>query len=84
MDLVTLIDLISRGGLVGALLMALVGGMKGWYIWRNSHETLTKELQERIDALTEDRNYWRDQAIRALTAANKVVSIVENTKKIGE
>jgi len=84
MDLVTLIDLISRGGLVGALLVALVGGMKGWYIWKTSHETLMKELQERIDALTEDRDYWRDQAIRALTAANRVVSIVENTKKMGE
>ncbi len=84
MDFVTLIDLISKGGLVSALLVALIGGMKGWYIWRGSHDTLVKELQDRIDTMTVDRDYWRDQAVKALTTATKAVTIVEATKKQGE
>lgn len=84
MDLITLIDLISRGGLVSALLVALIGGMRGWYVWKGSHETLVKELQERIETMTVDRDYWRDQAIKALTTATKAVTIVEASKKQGE
>lgn len=84
MDLVTLIDLISRGGLVSALLVALIGGMRGWYVWKGSHEALVKELQERIETMTVDRDYWRDQAIKALTTATKAVTIVETSKKQGE
>lgn len=84
MDFATLIDLVSRGGLIGALLIALVGGMRGWYIWKAPHDAIVKELQDRIDTLTVDRDYWRDQAIRALTTASRAVSVVESTKKSSE
>lgn len=81
MDLVSLIDIVSRGGLIAALLIALVGGMRGWYVWKSAHDALIKELQDRITTMTTDRDYWREQAVKALTTASKAVSVVESSKK---
>ncbi len=79
LDLTTIIDLVSRGGLLTALLLALIGGMRGWYIWKGAHDSIVNGLTERLTATTVDRDFWRDQAIKALTVANKSVTIAKTT-----
>jgi hypothetical protein len=79
LDLTTLVDLVSRGGLLTALLLALVGGMRGWYICKGAHDSIVQGLTERLNATTVDRDFWRDQAIKALTVANKSVTIAKTT-----
>lgn len=84
LDITTIVDLVSRGGLVAALLLALVGGMRGWYIWKTSHDTIVNGLTERVEAITTDRDFWRDQAIQALTVASKSVTLQKSTTEMSQ
>lgn len=84
LDIATIVDLVSRGGLVAALLLALIGGMRGWYVWKGSHDTIVLGLTERLNATTVDRDFWRDQAIKALTVANKSVTIAKSTTEASQ
>lgn len=82
-DIATTIDIVSRGGLVAALLIALIGGMRGWYLWKGSHETITRNLQEELDRTIEDRNFWRNQAMNALTTAKTATQLAnKNTQEV--
>lgn len=90
LDLLQLVDLLSRTGLLGALTIAIWGGMRGWYVWKASHESLLKShdrieeiIQGDLEDMTKDRDFWRDQAIQALTTANKAVHIAKTTTEIG-
>lgn len=102
-DVTTLIDLITRGGLVTALIIALVGGMKGWYVWKNAHEEAVKTLQSLVDEnkieyekreeasrqnhtrqieeIRKDRDYWRDQAIRSMSATGRITDVLEAARE---
>lgn len=91
-DLSTFVDLITRGGLLTALILALIGGMKGWYIWKDVHDKMITDLQnqlaldrkdtvERLAEITREKEYWRDQAVRALTAVDRTVRVVEATHR---
>lgn len=76
------VDLITRGGVITLLVMALVGGMRGWYVWGTTHdkELLEKdkviEDKERTIVKTEkDRDYWRDVAVRTLSVGEKAIKL---------
>ncbi len=84
----SVVDLLTRGGLLSALVIALIGGMRGWYIWGTQHreivaskdKTHQEAIQEKntqIDDLRKDRDYWREQAIRALSTTGRAVGVVE-------
>lgn len=90
-ELTTLIDLFTKGGLVTALLVALWGGMRGWYVWKDTHEDALKVLQEtlkhtrqekdkQIEDLHGDRDYWREQAIRCMSNNGRLVNVFESPK----
>ncbi len=87
-ELTTFIDLITRGGLVTALIIALIGGMRGWYVWKDVHEdsneVLKNQLEEmkkscdkQLDDIIKDRNYWRDQAVRSMTNNGRITDVTE-------
>ena len=91
MEFTTLIDLLTKGGLVTALLVALWGGMRGWYVWKCTHEETIKSLNEtitrtrderdkQITDLQKDRDYWRDQAIRCMGNSGRMLNIMETPK----
>jgi hypothetical protein len=80
-DVATVADLLTKGGLVSALILALVGGMRGWYVWKNVYETRSADLNNQIVELRKDRDYWRDQAVRAMSATSRVAAVVEATQK---
>jgi hypothetical protein len=89
-DVASLIDLLTKGGLLTALVIALIGGMKGWYVWGFQHKAALEAQQTnhieaikgkdtQIEELRKDRDYWRDQAVRTLSAAGRVARVVEAT-----
>lgn len=40
MDLVTAINLLNTVGVIGALSIAIIGGKRGWYLWKDSHDKI--------------------------------------------
>ena len=92
-DIPVLIDLITRGGLLSALIIALVGGMKGWYVWKHVHEESIRAAEEKYeDAMKskeeqliecrQDKEYWKNQAIKLLSTTERVVTAVEVSRKV--
>src|SRR5688500_4586940 len=43
-DFVTTLDILSKLGLLGGLILAIYGGMHGWYIWKGAHEKLIEAI----------------------------------------
>lgn len=91
-DIANLVDLITRGGLITTLIIALFGGWKEWYVWGPIYKERMREKDEQLNNLkaeketqlkdiTRDRDYWRDQAIRCITSAERVTSFMEATQK---
>lgn len=80
-DIATVADLLTKGGLVSALVLALVGGMRGWYVWKNMHETRIKDLADQLVEIRKDRDYWRDTALRSIAATSRVATVVEAAQK---
>lgn len=91
-DIPTVVDLLTRGGLLTALIIALIGGMRGWYIWgtqhkeilasaEKSHADAIAEKNEQLDDMKEDRDYWRNQARTALSGTVRAVGVVEASSR---
>jgi hypothetical protein len=55
MDLGVAWQLIRDGGSLFLLVVAIIGGVRGWYIWRREYDRLDAQLR---DALAE-RDAWR-------------------------
>ena len=53
-------------GIAGLLILALIGGWMEWWVYGPAHRRIVKSL-------TEDRNFWRTTALRALGVAEKAV-----------
>lgn len=66
-----LVDIISGGGLVGLLVIILVAGMRGYWVWGWAY----KEGIAREQRLREERDEWRDLAIQGMTLADRGVSL---------
>lgn len=57
---------IADGGFIVALLTALVGGHRGWYVFGPQHRAIVTDL-------VEQRDFWRAQALRATSLAEHAV-----------
>ena len=60
------VRIIADGGFVVALLTALVGGYRGWYVFGPQHKAIVADL-------VEQRDFWRSQALRATSLAERAV-----------
>jgi hypothetical protein len=69
-DFVTLID---RGGVLVLLSIMVIGGMKGWYVWRHEVDKAETAFRERIAQVERDRDWWRDVAVRSLRIGEAAV-----------
>ena len=65
-ELAAFAGLIERGSIITLLIVIIVGGMRGWYIWKGPYDREVKE-----------KEYWREQAIRLLRTTNKAVDLAE-------
>jgi hypothetical protein len=57
---------IADGGFVVALLTTLVGGYRGWWVFGPQHKAIVADL-------TEQRDFWRAQALRSTSLAERAV-----------
>lgn len=55
-------------GTVGLLIAVLIGGYRGWWVFGPVHTAIR-------DDLIEQRNFWRDQALRGTGLAEKAVDV---------
>ena len=55
---------ITDVGTVGLLILVLVGGFRGWWVYGPMHDRITNDL-------VADRNFWRDMALRGVTLAER-------------
>ena len=51
-------------GFGGMAAFALIGGFRGWYVWRREH-----------DAVSADRDFWRSIALKAMGHADKALEV---------
>ena len=58
---------IADGGFIVALLTALVGGYRGWYVFGPQHKAIVNDLLEQ-------RDFWRTQALRSTALAERAVA----------
>ena len=62
----TALRAVADGGFIVALLTALVGGYRGWYVFGPQHKAIVTDL-------VEQRDFWRSQALRATSLAERAV-----------
>ena len=53
-------------GTIGLLLLTLIGGYRGWWVFGPIHKSIVADL-------VEQRNFWRQQALRSTSLAEKAV-----------
>lgn len=61
MEVVDVIKVLSDAGVVGLLVIILVGGSRGWWVFGRTYEDKVKEC-----------NAWRDLALKGTTIAEKM------------
>ena len=66
-ELIALVERLVSLPLYVLLLLVLVGGYKGWWVYGPTH-------RERIDALTRDRDEWRAIALDVSGMAKSVMA----------
>lgn len=69
MTISDVLDIVNRAGTVGLLILVVFGGWRRWYVWYWAYEDLE-----------DDRNWWRQTAIDGLEAAEKTLSLHEQTR----
>ena len=57
-------------GFGGLAAFALVGGFRGWYVWRREH-----------DAVVADRDFWRSTALRAMGHTDRALEVAAKGTK---
>jgi hypothetical protein len=69
----TWVEVIQGGGLVAALLMAIYGNIKGWWISGKQHDKDLLERDKQLAKAEQDRDWWRDFAMRSIMTAETAV-----------
>jgi hypothetical protein len=57
-------------GVAGLLMVALIGGFRGWYVWKWQWERLVQ-----------DRDEWKALAMRSLDTTERGVAVAERSVK---
>lgn len=55
-------------GTVGLLIVVLIGGYRGWWIFGPLHDQIVSDL-------VEQRNFWRTQALSGTALAEKAIDV---------
>lgn len=71
------IDVIERAGVAGVLIMFLVGGYRGWWVYGRQHNEAMEAWKARFEEMKEDRDYWRDVAVQGVQTAKEGLSLAE-------
>lgn len=72
-DVVGLADAIARLSAPTLLALIVLASLRGWWYTSFQHREILAQHVERYDALEEDRDFWRDVAIRATSIGEHFV-----------
>lgn len=67
-----LLPLVRDGGSTLLLVVAVIGGWKGWYVWRWQYDAQAAAAAKLVDQLTKERDEWKAVALRGLSVAERV------------
>lgn len=71
-DLVEWLEAFQTGGLLLALLLAVYGIKAKWWIPYWLLQGVEKDLLKQLKDLREDRDFWREQAMKGLDVAESL------------
>lgn len=71
MDVPTLNTLADLGFAAG-LILILIGGFRGWWVYGPAHD-------RQVGDLVTDRDFWRDMALRSLRVADRTTESLPRT-----
>jgi hypothetical protein len=66
------VTLIRDGGSMVLLVLAIVGGFRGWYVWRWQYDEKIASCQEELDEARAQRDEWKKMALRGIEFAERV------------
>ena len=55
------------------LVSAVVGGFKGWYVWRWHFDQVVAQHVQDTERVRKERDEWKDVALRGISVAERVV-----------
>jgi hypothetical protein len=68
-----IVDLIRDGGALLLLVVAILGGIRGWYVWKREFDD---ERSDKLAAIKE-RDEWKALAIELMRATDRATSLAE-------
>lgn len=77
MDPTELLNIVRDGGIIGVLIIFLVGGMRGWWVFGRHHDESMRQAAAHLDQMRQDRNFWRDLAVEGVATAKEGVRLAE-------
>lgn len=72
---------VRDGGAVVALLFFIFGGVRGIWMFTSHHREVVTEKDRQIADIKQDRDFWRDAAIKGLDAAELGVHMAARQTK---
>lgn len=70
----TTVELIRDGGATVFLVLAILGGFKGWYVWRWQYDERIRLASAEVDRVTRERDDWKDIAVRGVGVTEKITT----------
>ena len=70
--------LLRDGGTLALMAFILFGSWRRWWIWDHQAKEIIKQYNERILALKEERDEWRQLALQGTLLADKAVTLADN------
>lgn len=71
-ELVGVLGLVKDGGSLALLVIAVVGGFKGWYVWRWQYDAQVVASTTAFEQMKKERDEWKTVALRGLAVAERV------------
>jgi hypothetical protein len=75
MDIQTM-ETLRDVGAYGLMSLALIGGFRGWYIWRWQHDKAIAEKEATIARLLKENMKWEDRTMRLLDVNKRLADLV--------
>lgn len=72
-DLLKFSEILRNVSVAGMLLTAILGGYKGFYVWRWSFDAMAKNYDDRLAALSKERDEWKAIALHGIGLAEQAL-----------
>lgn len=80
MTLEQVLDLLNRGGVLVLLLLVLIGGWRGWWVFGPIHREIVKRLEDELGRVQAERDRLFDLALNATKQAGRAVEHLAGEK----